>query len=481
MLAVLNGSGGAVPNTFYWYDLETSGTEPRWDRIVQVAGLRTDAELNEVGDAWCTYVRLPDDVLPNPGATLVTGITPQLSREQGITEWQALRRVNELFSEPNTCVAGYNNLRFDDEFVRYGLYRNLMDPYAREWQNGNSRWDIIDLVRAAGALRPEGIEWPVDEEGLPVYRLEALAAANGLDHGHAHDALSDARATVALARLVRARQPKLFAYHFAGRSKRRIRELLEPAGARLCVHVSGMYPRHRKGLAPVASLCRHPENSNSIIVADLGEDVEMLLDWPEERIRDALFTPNAPVRPPLKEIRINKCPFVAVAEVVREADAQRLQFDRALAERRMRRLKRAGVAEKVQRVYARGAAEAQPDVDAALYEGFLKDEDKARCASFNRELAAQRWVDLDYRDRRLKTLTARLKARGFPAWQSAQEREEWRSWVRGKLGAGDAPWRTLRRYESELAAMLESATDHRRKVLLALKAHGEELRTAYRL
>ena len=470
-----------MPNTFYWYDLETSGTEPRWDRIVQFAGLRTDSELNELGEAYCTYVSLPDDVLPNPEAALVTGITPQLVREEGAQEWHVLRRVNELFSEPNTCVAGYNNLRFDDEFVRYGLYRNLMDPYAREWRNGNSRWDIIDLVRAAGALRPDGIVWPVDEDGLPVYRLEALAAANGLDHGNAHDALSDARATVALARLVKERQPKLFAYHFAGRSKRRVRGLLEPYGARLCIHVSGMYPRQRKGLAPVVSICRHPENSNSVIVADLAEDVEVLVDWPEERIREALFTPDAPVRPPLKEIRINKCPFVAVAEVVTAADAERLQFDRALAKRRMRRLKGPGIAQKIHRVYARGAMESQPDVDAALYEGFLRDEDKARCESFNVELARGRWADLDYRDKRLKTLAARLKARGFDALQGPVEREEWRSWVRCKLGAVDSPWLTLGRYQSDVAGLLETAAGRRREVLLALKAHGEELRAAYGL
>ena len=467
-----------MPNTFYWYDLETSGIEPRWDRIVQFAGLRTDRDLNEVGDEFCTYVNLPDDVLPDAGAALVTGITPQLARRKGITEWQALRRVAELFSEPNTCVAGYNNLRFDDEFMRYGLYRNLMDPYAREWRNGNSRWDLIDLVRAAGALRPEGIEWPVDDEGLPVYKLEALAAANGLDHGRAHDALADARATVALARLIKSRQPRLFAYHFGGRSKRKVRSLLEPYGERLCVHVSGMYPRQRKGLAPIVSICRHPANSNSIVVADLAEDVEMLVDWPEKRIREALFTPDAPVRPPLKEIRINKCPFVAVADVVTGADAERLAFDRGLAERRLRRLRRHGIAKKIQRVYARGPMEPVPDVDAALYEGFLQDADKARCESFNAELARGRWVDLDYQDKRLKTLAVRLKARGFESWLAPGEREEWRAWVRYKLEAEEVPWRTMRRYESEVAALLETAEGRERETLLALKAHGDGLRSA---
>lgn len=476
-----NGQGGCVSKTFYWYDLETSGTEPRWDRIVQFAGLRTDAGLNELGEEYSTYVNLPDDVLPDAGATLVTGITPQLTRQRGISEWQALRRINGLFSQANTCVVGYNNLRFDDEFIRYGLYRNLMDPYAREWQNGNSRWDIIDLVRAAGALRPEGMEWPVDDEGLPVYRLEALAAANGLDHGRAHDALADARVTLALARLVKARQPKLFAYHFSGRVKRQVRSLLEPYGKRLCIHVSGMYPRHRYGLAPVVSICRHPANSNSIVVADLGEEVEMLLDWPAERIREALFTKDAPVRPPLKEIRINKCPFIAVAEVVTAKAAERLQFDRETAQQRMRRLRHPGLARKIQRVFARDPAPPAPDVDAALYEGFLQDEDKARGESFNAELEGGRWVDLDYRDKRLKPLTARLKARAFSHWQNAAEREDWRAWVRAKLGADDAPWRTLARYREELTQKLATADDRHRELLLALQAHGEELQAALEL
>ncbi len=470
-----------MPNSFYWYDLETSGTEPRWDRIVQFAGMRTDGELEPVGDPWCTYVNLPDDVLPNPAATLITGITPELSRSEGIAEWRALSRINKLFSEPGTCVVGYNNLRFDDEFVRYGLYRNLMDPYAREWQNGNSRWDIIDLVRAAGALRPDGIEWPIDEAGLPVYRLEALAAANGLEHGNAHDALADVRATVALARLIKEKQPKLFAYCLHGRSKGRVRDLLEPYGERLCVHVSGMYPRQRKGLAPIVSICRHPRNKNSIVVADLAEDVEPLLAWPEERICEALFTPDAPVRPPLKEIRINKCPFVAVAETVTAADEERLQFDRAAAKRRMRRLQQAGIARKIGRVFARPGPEPQSDVDAALYDGFLQDDDKARCESFNAELARDRWVDLDYRDKRLGVLAARLKARGFSNWQDDTERDEWRAWVRDKLGADEAPWLTMARFESELAKLLESANGRQREILLALRDHGAALRSTYGL
>ena len=307
-----------MAKTFYWYDLETSGIDPKWDRIVQFAGMRTDEDLQPVADEYCTYVQLADDILPNPEASLVTGITPQLTHARGIPETEALLRINKMFAEPGTCVAGYNSLRFDDEFMRYGLYRNLLDPYAREWQQGNSRWDLIDLIRATGALRRDGIEWPMDADGLPVYKLEELTKANGISHGHAHDAMSDVHATIGLARLIKTQQPKLFDYYFELRRKKAVKALLEPLGARLCVHISGMYPRARYGVGPVISVAHHPTNSNSIIVADLGQDIEPLLQWSAEDLAENLFTKDAPIRPGLKEIRINRCPFVAPIQVLND-------------------------------------------------------------------------------------------------------------------------------------------------------------------
>ena len=250
----------------------------------------------------------PMDVLPNPNASLVTGITPQQTHSQGVTETQALLKINEIFSAPKTCVAGYNSLRFDDEFMRYGLYRNLLDPYAREFRNGNSRWDLIDLVRATGALRRDGIEWPVDEEGLPVYRLEILTAANGISHGKAHDAMSDVHATIGLARLIKKAQPKLFDYYLSLRQKKQVRGLLEPYGARLCVHISAMYTRARFGVGPVLSIARHPTNSNSVIVVDLGEDIDSVLDLSADEIAKQLFAPGTHARPATERDPIEPLP-----------------------------------------------------------------------------------------------------------------------------------------------------------------------------
>ena len=445
--------------TYYWYDLETSGTNPRWDRVVQFAGFRTDMDLNPVGDEFCTYVELPDDVLPNPDATLVTGITPNHTRNEGLSEWQALAKVEQIFSTPNTCVAGYNSLRFDDEFIRYGFYRMLMDPYTREWQNGNSRWDIIDLVRATGALRRNGINWPTDADGMPVYRLELLTKANGLDHGKAHDALSDVHATVSLAQLIKRQQPKLFDYYFKSRFKKQVRQLLEPYGSRICLHVSGMYPRTRYCAAPIVSVCRHPKNSNSVIVADLSQDVEPLISWSEERIRDSLFAQKPDLRPPLKEIRVNRCPFVAGIEVLDDENWSRIGFDKRQIKERQRRLARPDVARKLMRVYGERKQDAAVDVEAALYDAFLQDQDRQRCVSFRREVEAGNWVDLDYVDGRLRTLAQRVKARSFAERLTLAERQTWHEFVAEKLGALDAPWLTLTNFKERIATLQEQLPD----------------------
>ncbi len=477
----------AAPS-FFWYDLETSGTESRWDRIVQFAGLRTTMDLEETGESYSTYVQLPDDVLPNPSASLVTGITPELTQREGVSEWEALTKVAAIFAQPNSCVVGYNSLRFDDEFIRFGFYRMLLDPYAREWQNNNSRWDIIDLVRATGALRRDGIEWPTNDEGQPAYNLELMTRANGLEHGQAHDAMSDVRATLAVAQLIKRAQPRLFDYYFDHRFKKKVRSLLEPYGARLCLHVSGMYPRERYCSAPIISICRHPTNSNSIVVADLSQDIESLLSWSPEQLRERLFEPGAKDRPPLKEIRINRCPFVAGIEVLDAENYDRIGFQKRQIEERARKLRKPGVAQKLMRVYAERNLGPASDPDAALYDAFLQDSDRSRCGSFQESLAAGRWSELDYEDKRLGVLARRLKARSFPDWLSDAERAEHEEFVRGKLRATEADWRTLAQYRQELdelaaqppaAGEPAAAVERRDGILAALRDHAEALEARY--
>jgi len=259
-------------DTFYWHDYETTGIDLARDRPLQFAGLRTDLDLNPVGEPLTLFCQPATDMLPAPEACLITGITPQRARDEGVCEAEFIDRILAELARPGTCALGYNTLRFDDEVTRHTLYRNLHDPYSREWRDGNSRWDLIDLVRTIHALRPEGIEWPRREDGTPSFRLEELTAANNLEHGPAHDALADVRGTLALARLLRARQPRLWDYLFNLRRKQAVWRLLDLDGMTPLVHVSGRYPAARGCLAVVAPVARHPQNPNAVIVLDLATD-----------------------------------------------------------------------------------------------------------------------------------------------------------------------------------------------------------------
>ena len=465
--------------SFYWYDLETSGTFPATDRIMQFAGQRTDFELNPVEAPFATYVQLPADVVPSPEACLVTGITPQKAAD-GLDERQAAAAISALFSTSETCVAGYNNLRFDDEFIRYTLYRNLMDPFEREWRNGNSRWDLIDVVRATSALRPHGIEWPaVDEQ--PSYRLEALAQANGLHSAMPHDALADVQTTIAFAQLLKAKQPALFGYALSRRSKHAARSLLEPIGERVLVHASRRFPNVRLGTAPVVSVARHPEQRDNIIVADLGRDVTPLIERTADELREALFGAEVQERPPLKQVRLNRCPFLAPISVLRREDAKRLAWDGAEIDARHAALRRvADLDAKVADIFRRGDAFAdQPerDVEERLYEGFPPDRDRNVCAQLHTLLEeGAPWPSaLQFEDQRLTELAGRLRWRSLPDSLSVEERERWRQFIERRLVEEHPQRITLTAFRAEVEALrLQASSQRERAILGELEAWGRQ-------
>ena len=451
----LGGAGARRQEaTFFWYDLETTGTDPRSDRIVQFAGIRTDRALDQIGAPFSTYIHWPIDVLPDPSACAVTGLTPQRVNRDAMRELEAYVAINRMFSQPNTCVVGYNNLRFDDEFIRFAFYRHLLDPYAREWQSGNSRWDVIDLARAAAALRPEGIDWPT-EAGLPSFRLEELSAANGIVHDNAHDALSDVRATVGIARLIRARQPRLFEYYFRLRDRSTLRERLTPERPQVSVHVSRMFSRERYCLAPVAPVARHPSNRNSVIVADLSKDVVPLIEWDRDRLREALFGSDREQRPGLKEVRFNRCPFVAPLSVLRDVDVRRLGLDMAAVSKRFDELAaHPEIREKIASLYVRGREFKELDTDAALYDGFFDDADRARAVSAVAQLlSGSTDPQIEFADKRLEELLFRLRARRDATKLSATEQSRWLTFVRTKLFDGTDGRTTLTQFRTALAEL----------------------------
>ena len=320
--------------SFFWHDYETFGAVPRRDRPAQFAGLRTDADLNVIGQPVMHHCRPAPDTLPDPESCLLTGITPQHCLERGVPEAAFARQVLAALGAPGTVGVGYNSIRFDDEVTRHLFWRNLIDPYAREWQNGCGRWDLLDVLRCTWSLRPEGIEWPLHAEGpmagRPSFRLEQLTAANGLAHEAAHDALSDVRATLALARLVKARQPRL--WDFCLKLRRKDAVMAEIGADRPFLHLSGMYPVERGCLAVVWPLAPHPSNKNEIIVWDLAHDPRQLAGLDVETLRRRLFTrqdalPEGEQRLPVKTVHINKSPVVIGNLRTAEAAAERWQLD----------------------------------------------------------------------------------------------------------------------------------------------------------
>ena len=452
-----------MPASFLFYDLETFGADPRTSRIAQFAAIRTDPALNEIDAPISFFGRPADDLLPSPAATLITGITPPQALRAGVDEAEAFARIFEEMSRPDTCTLGYNSLRFDDEFIRHGLFRNFFDAYEREWRGGNCRWDLLDVLRLAHALRPDGIAWPKREDGATSFKLEHLATANGVRTGDAHEALSDVRALIGLARKLRAAQPKLWDYALRLRDKRHAAQLLDTVAMQPVLHVSQRYPATRLCAAAVLPLARHPQIDSRVIVFDLDSEPDALLALEPEAIADRLYTPAADLPPgevriPLKEVHLNKCPALVAWPHLRGEDFARLSIDVDAVDRRAARLREAGVAlaEKVRRVYAQARPAREPsDVDASLYDGFIGDGDKRRCTEVRSTPAAHLGTRaFGFSDPRMPELLFRYRARNWADALTHDERQRWDDYRRRRLllESGLSEY-SLAGFEAELAQL----------------------------
>ncbi len=456
--------------TFYWHDYETFGRVPRRDRPAQFAGLRTDADLQEIGEPLMVYCRPPLDALPDPESCLLTGILPQTCAEHGLPEHEFAAAILDELSRPGTVGLGYNTIRFDDEVTRFLFWRNLIDPYGREWQNDCGRWDLLDVVRCAYALRPDGIEWPRHEDGRPSFKLEHLTAANGLSHEAAHDALSDVRATIALARLIKQKQPKL--WEFCLKLRRKDAVWAEIGTHRPFLHVSGMYGTERGCLALVWPLAAHPTNKNELIVWDLATDPAELLDLDADTIRQRLYTrqdelPEGVTRLPIKTIHVNKSPIVISAlKILSPEMAQRWGLDLAQGLAHAQTLAARGeeLAGRWKQVFQRPAGEGGVDVDEDLYGGFLSNEDR-RSLERLRGLSPQALADrvaqgrVAFEDGRLEELLFRYRARNWPELLSADEQARWEHHCAARLHEGEGGAQTLEQFFERIDVLAEAAQE----------------------
>lgn len=446
-----------APDRFVWFDFETFGSDPRRDRPAQFAALHTNAAL-ELIEAPLRFDCAPaEDVLVDPVATLITGLDPQRLVREGLAEHAFAAAVENAFAATGACAVGYNSIRFDDEVVRHLFWRNFRDPYRREWADGRSRWDLIDLVRMCYALRPHGIEWPRREDGKPSFRLTDLTRANGIEHAAAHDALADVEATLALARLIRAHQPRLFDWHLGARDRDRNHRLVDPAKAQPFLHISSRYPAERGCMAMVLPLALLPHRPHAVVVYDLDAPPDDLLNLDAESIRDRVFTPRADLpegvaRIPLKTIHLNRAPALAPLSVLDGVDTARIGLDR---ERCLAHFHQIGpvalLSAKVRAAMGDLASRPSDDADVALYDGFVAPGDRQLCESAQRlppHALDQR--ALPFADARLRAILPRYRARNFPESLDAATADAWTADVSMRLWRGDEA-RSLGSYAARVA------------------------------
>lgn len=435
--------------SFYFYDLETSGINPRSARIMQFAGQRTDMDLKPIGEPTNMLIKLTPDVVPEPDAIFITHITPQQTIDEGVTEVEFLKHFYAAILQPDTIFVGFNNVRFDDEFMRFLMYRNFYDPYEWAWANKCSRWDILDVLRMARALRPDGIKWPIAANGKPTNRLELMTKLNDLDHYSAHDALSDVLATIAVAKLLKEKQPELFSYLLDVRDKKRVGELI--LSGQPIIYTSGHYSSDYLHTSAAVLLAEHPQ-SGAALMYDLRTDPTPFLSMNIDELKLAWQYSRDPEvnHLPVKTVKFNRCPAVAPLGVIKDvATQQRINLSLATIAKHLAILEKhkSEFAKKILDIVSQFDVDQahkqviEPDdlatVDTRLYENFIASSDKPVMRSIHsaepEDLAA---YVTKLHDKRLKLILPLYKARNFPADLESEEREAWDAFCKTQLFDG---------------------------------------------
>ncbi len=467
-----------MAKSFFFYDLETSGVSPYSSRIMQFAGQRTDMNLKPIGQAYNYYIKLTEDILPEPDAILLTGITPQKTLAEGMSEAEFFRIFyNEIFT-PDTIFVGFNSVRFDDEFMRFGMYRNFYDAYEWQWKDGTSRWDVLDLVRITRALRPDGIKWPFASDGKASNRLELLSSLNKLDHADAHDALSDVTATIAVAQMIKTKQPKLFNYLLNLRTKKSVSEFVN--NNPIFAYVSGRYSSNSEKLALVTVIGE--VKNQGFLVFDLSNDPELVAELSIEELNKRMsWADDDEILPlPIKLLKPNRCPAIAPLSVLTKPDQERLNINLDTIKSNYQKLTdlRNTISNKYLKAYELQTTSRQAefindqkDVDGQLYDGFINNHDKQLFTQARSDESVK--TDNFYQnftDERLKNLWKLYKARNYPKYLSDDEQKNWLDYKNQKIAA-QAP-----RFSARLNELAnQKLTPEKQYVLEELSLYAQSL------
>ena len=447
--------------SLFWHDYETSGINPSFDQPLQFAGIRTNENLDIIGDPIVLFCKPHLDIIPSPQACLVTGISLQQAYSEGLKEPDFISTIHAEMIKPGTCSVGYNSIKFDDEFTRFTLYRNFFDPYEREWKNGNTRWDILDMMRLARALRPEGIEWPNHVDGKPSFKLEDLTRANGIDHSDAHDALSDVYATISIAKLIKSKQPKLFDYLYNIRKKHEVEKIIKTNDKRPFFYVSGILSSDNMYGSVMLPLAKHPENKNAMICWNLMKDPSCLINNSVETLQENFFNLHVSERSsdiftPLI-ISLNKAPAVTPINLITPEIAQKLALDMEICRLNMEKVIQFDISEKLRQIYQLQIAQSTKSAESALYSGFIPNED-IKTAETVRSASMEDFSKNSYlfNDNRMNELLFLYRGRNYPESFSQDERKIWKEICCDRLVNGIDGRKSINKTRDEITCLKQS-------------------------
>ena len=480
----------AEPKSFYWYDLETSGLKSSWDRIIQFAGQRTDANLNPIGNPVNLLIKLPPQVLPDPVATLVTKLTPAKYQSEGIREWEAINQIWQELSRPGTCVLGFNSIAFDDEFIRYAFYRNFLPVYEREHKAGNSRFDLMRVVHTIGAFRPECLEWEIDQErGGRKYSLASIAKANGIDASQAHDAMADVDMSIAIAKKVKERESKLWSYLLKHRTKNEVQKVIQGDSKHL-LHVANYFGKERCYTTAVRVLATNPVQKNQILLVDLSSDLDLVVNGTPKEIVDARFRSREEVdesgadRLELYTTQVNQCPVFVAANGIPQDLAERCQINLDKVEQNSELFNRQDektLTQKMNEVFKLSQREFDPREDPVeqLYDEFIPDHDVPLLAQISSAVrAGSPWPAVTLKDQRLQRLEKRLRFELRPE-EMVNSTNAFEQYVRTSLQREEIGLESKRKTLKEVRD--KELSDEDRDVLDELESYYNDLATRFEI
>lgn len=416
--------------SFLFYDYETFGVHTALDKVAQFSSIRTDLSFNIIHKKKNFFCIPPIDYLPDPNAILITKILPQDTYLNGMNEYFFAHKIHNIFIKSNTCIVGFNNLNFDNLVTRNIFYRNCFDPYEWSWKNGNSSWDILNILRAFYIFFPKNIFWPKNPEGHVSFKLSDFTKINNISHLNVHDSFSDVLATVKVAKLLCFYNKKFFFKLYCFSQKNNIKNFIRKNSTKPFFYLSSIFGAKRNNISCMMYLNDHPTNNNLLLLFDLQVDVKKIFLLYRQSnkfkctIKDLLSAG-------IKIIYLNKSPMFFKYSSISEKECQRLKLDYIRFQKSFFLLFQHKYIKKWILSIFLNSTNRYPlvsdNIDLMLYHNFFNDKDKLLLNILHQE-SPKNWNirNIKFLDARLYKIIFRLRARNFPDSLSLLEKKKWK-------------------------------------------------------